>query len=67
MQSEKAVKIEHRFLRNIDGWPHGIVVRLAVGHNDVETVGGSALKDDDQPLVANAGVGSAKSRVERWT
>jgi hypothetical protein len=31
-----------------------------VRHNDVEAVGRSALKDHDQPLVANAGIGRAK-------
>jgi hypothetical protein len=36
-----------------------------VGHDDVETVGGSALKDDDQPFVANAGIGCAKSGTRK--
>src|SRR5882762_7955758 len=45
MQSEKAVEVEHGFLGDVDGWPHGVISGLAVGHNDVEAVGCAALED----------------------
>jgi hypothetical protein len=63
VQSEKAVEVEHRFLRNIDGWPHSVVAGLAVGHNDVEAVSRAALEDHDQALGANAGIGRAQGRA----
>src|ERR1700688_1187464 len=63
MQSEKAVEIEHGFLRDIDGRPHGVVIGLAVRHNDVEAVGCSALEDHDQALGANSEIGGAKGRA----
>src|ERR1700716_3571064 len=68
MQSEKAVEVEHGFLRDVDGRTHGVVTRLAVGHDDVEAVGRAALEDHYQTLGANAGVGRAKgrSRQEAW-
>src|SRR4030081_1690865 len=60
MQSEKAVEIKHRLLRDIDGRPHRVVAGFAVWNNDVEAVCGSALKDHDQALGANAGISRAK-------
>ena len=50
MQPKETVQIEHRFLRNIDRWPHRVVRRLAVRHNNVQTIGRAALKDHDQPF-----------------
>jgi len=67
MQSEKAVEIEHGFLRDVDGRTHGVVARFAVRHNNVESVGGSALKDHDQTLRANAGIGRAKGGARQET
>src|ERR1700676_2974977 len=60
MQSEKAVEIEHGFLRYVDGRAHGVVTELAVWHNDIEAVSCSALEDHYQALGANSGIGSAK-------
>src|ERR1051325_10970220 len=54
MQSEEAVEIDHRFARNIDAGPHCIVLRFSVRNDDVEPVGGAALEDDHQALVARA-------------
>ena len=68
MQSEKAVEVEHRFLRDVDGRTHRVVTRLAMRNDDVEAVRGSALKDDDQSLGAKARVGGSKggARQEPW-
>jgi hypothetical protein len=38
-----------------------------VRHNNVESVGGSALKDHDQTLRANAGIGRAKGGARQET
>src|SRR5580658_8681931 len=51
MESEESVEIKHRVAGNIDGWPHGVVCTLVVGHDDVEAVGCAALEDDDETLV----------------
>src|SRR5260370_20615417 len=67
MQSEKAVEVERGFLRNIDGRSHGVVTRLAVGHNNVEAVGRPALKDYDESLGTDSGVGRAKGRAGQET
>src|SRR6266478_3409971 len=67
MQSEKAVEGEHGFLRDVDGRPHGVVTGFAVGHNDIEAVGGAALKDYDESLGTDSGVGSAKARTGQET
>src|SRR6202158_278302 len=68
MQSEEAVEIEHGFFRNVDGRPHGVVAGLAMGHNDVEAVGCTALEDHYQTLGGDDGVGRAKGRArqEAW-
>ena len=50
MQAEEAVEIEDLILRDGDGGAHGVVVGLAPGNDDVEAVGGAALKDDDELL-----------------
>jgi len=61
MQSEKAVEIQYRFPGDVDSRTHGVVTGFAMWHDDVETVGRSALKDDDQTLVADAGISRAES------
>src|SRR5258708_15621490 len=53
MQYEKAVKIDDCLAWNVDAGPHGIVLRLGVRHHYIQAVGGTALKDDDQPLFAD--------------
>jgi hypothetical protein len=55
MQAEEAVEIEHRLARNVDGGPHGVILRLGVRDDDVQSVGRAALEDDDQALGASAG------------
>ena len=53
MEAEESVEVEHLVLRNGDAGAHGVVVLFAIGDDDVETVGGAALKDDDQAAVGN--------------
>jgi hypothetical protein len=60
MQAEEAVEIEHRFPRDIDARPHGLVLRLGVRHDNIQTVGGAALKNYDEALGARAGLSRAK-------
>ena len=61
MQSEEAVEVDHRLARNIDAGPHGVVLRLGVGNYDVQSVGGTALKDHDQAFGASAILDGAES------
>ena len=61
MQSEESVEIDHRAARNIDGRPHGVIGRLAMRHDDIQSVGRAALEDHDQALVSRAGFDSRKS------
>ena len=49
MQAKESVEIEDLVLRNRDAGAHGVVVLFAIGNDDVEAVGGAALKDDDEP------------------
>src|SRR5205807_7376078 len=51
MQAEEAVEVNHRAARDIDGWAHGVVRLLAVGHDYVQAVRGAALEDHDQVFV----------------
>ena len=48
MQTEESVEIDDLLLRDGNAGAHGVVVLLAIGHDDVETVSGAALKDDDE-------------------
>src|SRR5580692_8646751 len=48
MEAEESVEIDNLIARNGDAGAHGVVVLLAVGHHDVEAIGRSALKDDDE-------------------
>jgi len=48
VEAEEAVEVEHFVLRDGDGRAHGVVVGLAPGDDDVEAVGCSSLKDDDE-------------------
>src|SRR2546425_8340910 len=50
MKSEEAVQVGHCTARNIDGWPHRVISRFAMWNHDVQTIGGAALENDDQPL-----------------
>jgi len=65
MQSKKAVEIKHGFLRDVDGRPHGVVTRLAVRHNDVESVRRAALENHDESFGAHSGVNRAQSRARK--
>src|SRR5882724_966400 len=54
MQSKETVKIEHALARDGDAGPHAVIRLLTVRHNDVQTVGGAALKQNDQALFARS-------------
>ena len=56
MEAEESIEIDNLILRNGDAGAHGVVILLAIGDDDIEAVGGAALKDDDQ-----AAVGSGRS------
>src|ERR1022692_837731 len=45
MQAEEAIEIEHSLAWNIDAGPHGVILRLAVRHNNVQTIGRAPLKN----------------------
>src|SRR6516162_5960600 len=51
MQPEEAVQIKDRTPGNTDRWSHGVIGRFAMGHDDVQTVGGAALENDNQAFV----------------
>jgi hypothetical protein len=57
MQSEEAVEVENLILRYGDGGAHGVVVGFAVGNDDIEAVGCSALEDDDELLALRCCLG----------
>src|SRR5271169_1254974 len=67
MQSEPAVEIEHRLAGNVDAGPHRVVLRLGVRDNDVQPIGGAALKDHDQALRAATVFDGAKSGASQKT
>src|SRR5580700_853699 len=52
MQPEKSIKIEHSLARNIDARPHGVILRFAIRHHNIQTISRAALEDNDQPLGA---------------
>src|SRR5208337_4228941 len=60
MQSEPAVEIEHRLTGNVDAGTHGVVLRIGVRDDDVQPIGGAALKDHHQPLRAASAFDGAK-------
>src|SRR5664279_5678851 len=68
MQPEEAVEIDHLLPRNIDAGSHRVIGSFAMGNNNVQAIGGTTLKDDDQALVAGAGLGRAPCcpRKEGW-
>src|SRR5579859_5207350 len=61
MQAEVSVEIEYRLARNVDAGTHGVVPRIGVRDYDVQSVGGAALKDHDQALVAQGAFDGAES------
>ena len=70
MQPEESIEIKHRFARNVDARPHGVILRFAIRHHDVQAVGCAALEDHDQALIAHArlstyGGASEKTRHRR--
>ena len=66
MQAEESVEIEDLVLRNGDAGPHGVVVLFAIGHDDVEAVGGAALKDDDEAAIGVVRSARAPSGPGSW-
>ncbi len=67
MQSEQAVEIEHRLARNVDAGAHRVVLRFGVRDDDVQPIGGAALKDHDQALRAATAFDSAKGGASQKT
>src|SRR5580765_3928327 len=60
VQAEKAIEIEDRFPGNVDAGPHGVVLRLAVRDDDVESVGRTALEDHHQAPGASGVLGGTE-------
>ena len=56
MQPEEAIEIEHILPRNVDTWPHRIVLRFAMRYDDIQTIRRAALKDHDQAFGTYAGL-----------
>src|SRR4051794_5489072 len=68
MEAEEPVEIDGGDLaaagaRDRDGGAELVVVRVSVGDNDVEAVGGAALEEHDEALVIFA-TAEARARVE---
>src|SRR6202043_3978422 len=61
MQAKESVKIKHSLARYIDARPQGVILRLTVGHDDVQAVGGPTLENHDQPPGAQAPLSRAHS------
>src|ERR1700676_1331389 len=54
MQSEKSIQINHRIARNVDRRTHCVIRLFGMWDNDIQSIGGAALEDHDQPLVLDA-------------
>jgi len=61
MQSEKSIEIDHGLPRNVNAGPHRVILRLGVRHNDIQSISGAALENDDEPF----GAASVLSRAKR--
>jgi hypothetical protein len=67
VQSKKSIQIEHRFSWNVNAGTHGIVLSLAVRHNDIQSIGCTTLKEDHQPLGVSARLHRAERRARKKT
>src|ERR1700751_4884092 len=67
MQAEEAVEIEHVFPWDVDAGPHRVIGTLSVRHHDVQTVGRTALENDDETLGTRGGLGGAEGRASQKT
>ena len=67
MQAKESVKIKHSLARNVDAGPHGVILRIAVRHHNIQTVGSPTLEDHDQPLGAQARLSRAQGRTRKKT
>ena len=56
METEESVQVDHFLARNIDAGAHRIVLRFAMRDHNIQTIGGAALENDNQPLVAEGTV-----------
>ncbi len=54
VEAEKAVQVNYRVTRDIDGWPHGVISLLAVRNHDIEAVGRAPLEDDHEAFVGGS-------------
>src|SRR5258708_27363140 len=51
MQSEKAIQVEHGFMRNINVRAHCVVLLLGVWDNNIQAICGPALENYHQAFV----------------
>src|SRR6266566_2284827 len=51
MQSEKAIEVEHGFMRNINVRAHCVVLLLAVWDNNIQAICGPSLENYHQAFV----------------
>ncbi len=63
MQTKESVQIDHRLARDVDVRAHRVILRLAVGNHNVQSVSRAALKNDDQPLCAQTRLSRAHGRT----
>src|SRR5882724_381304 len=54
MQSKEAIKVKHALARDGDAGPHVVIRLLTVRYNNVQTVGGAALKENNQAIPARS-------------
>ena len=67
MEPEKSIEIEHRFSRNIYVLgAHRVILRLSVGHHDIQPIiSGATLEDHDQTLGPAAVLDCAEGRARK--
>src|ERR1019366_1411962 len=65
MQTEEAIEVNDLGLRDGDGRTHRVVVLFRIGHDDVEAVGSSTLKDDDQAAARVDGCGLGEHGADK--
>src|ERR1044071_1439373 len=68
MEPEETIQINHALPRDGDAGPHAVIRLLTVRHHDVQPVGGAALEEDNQALLArSSGFGGIhRAREKTW-
>jgi hypothetical protein len=54
MQPKETLKVKHALPRDGDAGTHVVIRLLTVWHNDVQSIGGASLKENDQALCARS-------------